>query len=279
MPLKVTTEVKGLGADVAAFRNLRHRLALDDGLSIIGVAIASLIMLVSLIPAASLFTAATVTSVSGQARVIASNIATQVVEADRSLLANNFSGFEYNYWYLTNGSKFSNISSGSYPIPPGICPSGTTLPSGGTSAPCSAQSSGLGEPFTVSQNINWVTAGSSWTLEIDAMVSWGSGAGAGSVDVRTSVNAPSFLMADPNKSYSLSSLCTSMTGFPTTGQVQAYAVSSDSSNLASLGQVSASDIGTSGLLFLLNNDTSFDTPSGVAFTNGSKTAYCPFSGS
>ena len=259
-----------------AFRELRRRLALDDGLSIIGVAIASLIILVSLIPAASLFTATTVTSVSGQARVIASNIATQVVEADRSLLANGFSEFEYQYWYLPNQS---NPYGGTNPdpIPPGICTSGTGL----SGSPCQVQTAGLGEPFTVSQVISWVPSGSPTALSLSATVSWGTGSGAGTSVVSTTVSLPSWLMVNPKKIYTASSCSPTPNGFATSGQVQAYAVfnfqNQDSSSLASLGQVPVA--GMSGAQFLLNQDAVYgtvqvDTISGVAFTSGSASVYC-----
>lgn len=278
MPLKVTTEGIGLGACVEAFRELRHRLALDDGLSIIGVAIASVIILVSLIPAASLFTASTVTSVSGQARVIASNIATQVVEADRSLLANDFSGFEYQYWYLPNsGNPFAGTNPD--PIPPGICTTG-----GSAGSPCLVQTAGLGEPFTVSQAISWVPSGSPTALEIDATVSWGVGPGAGSAVVSTKVAPPSWLMVNPKRVYTVSSCFPVPAGFPVSGQVQAFAVFSfqglDTTNLANLGQFPVGNM--SNAQFLLNQDAVFggnqvDSISGVAFNSGSLSVYCPMS--
>ncbi len=261
-----------------AFRELRRRLALDDGLSIIGVAIASLIILVSLVPAASLFTASTVTSVSGQARVIASNIATQVVEADRSLLANDFSAFEYQYWYFPNkSSPYSGTNPD--PIPPGICTTGL----GSAGSPCQVETAGLGEPFTVSQGISWVPSTSPVALEIDATVSWGTGPGAGSVVVSTKVAPPSWLMVGPKDLYTVSpSSCTSTpTGFPTTGEVQAFAVFSfsgtDNTNLANMGQFPVGSM--SQAQFLLNQDAVYggntvDSISGVAFNSGSLSVFC-----
>ncbi len=249
---------------MAAFRKLRRRLALDDGLSIIGVAIASLIILVSLIPAASLFTAATVTSVSGQARVIASNIATQVVEADRSLLANDFSAFLYQYWYLPNQNSFMLSSSTLLgKVSPGICTNGGE---GTLSSPCQVQTAGLGEPFTVSQTIGWsTTSGTTNSLSIDATVSWGSGTGSGSVDVRTQIAAPS-------SAYNFSSttdstllkveLPTSPTSFPTSGQVSAFALNTDSnpSSALFLGSMPAQEV-IDLPYFFVNNDN-YD----IAFT-------------
>ena len=238
---------------------------MDDGLSIIGVAIASLIILVSLIPAASLFTAATVTSVSGQARVIASNIATQVVEADRSLLANDFSGFEYQYWYLPN---VSNPFAGANPdpIPPGICTSGNT---GAPVSPCLVLSAGLGGHFTVSQNVSWVPVNDMTALEIVASVEWTIGSSAGSVHVKTQVAAPSSVAALSSNSGDprLLTLTEPLPAvFPTTGQVSVYAVNSDGSGdsypTAFLGTLPAQQV-KNYPYFLVNNDN-YD----IAFTWG-----------
>ena len=281
----------GLGADVAAFRNLRRRLALDDGLSIIGVAIASFLILIALAPAASLFTATTVASVSGQARVFASNIATQVVEADRSLASNDFSSFIYNYWYLPKTNSNAPL------LPTVICSKG-----GGTSAsPCIVNSNGLGAPFTVTQIASWSSSSSSTpsTLDLSVTVTWTVGGNQGSVAVQSAVADPSWITANPQKLYQFSTSENPRSWLPSTttgcdsstlhvfssASVSAYAIlvfqNSDSATWAYLGQVPGSELtgSPSSVSFLMNNDayyagTQVDSIGGVAFVSGSTTVNC-----
>ena len=82
----------------------------DDGMSIIGVVIASFLILLTLIPAADLIENTLAVSSNNQRRVVAANLATQQMETIRAQAQGNFSTLLSNY-SITGTSASSSASS------------------------------------------------------------------------------------------------------------------------------------------------------------------------
>ncbi len=150
----------------------------DDGLTIIGVMIAVALMVVALIPASSLLDSTTIISSNSQDRVIASHLATQILEADRTLAANSFTYF---------ADTFVPLSGKTNSIPSVI--------------PNPYIQSGTGVQFTSTQTLSWLSippvTGSTPPyqypdlLQLTATVRWGQGTLAGgTVTVSTQLSAP-----------------------------------------------------------------------------------------
>lgn len=156
----------------------------EDGMSIVGVVIASLIIMLALIPAAALLESTMAVSADNQHRVAAANLATQQMETIRNQIATQ--GFVN--WVTSNGLTGSATSAALAPVTQTV---GTI-------------------PYTVATNISWspgnfqsggcssVTATAQQApplLEVAIKVTWPNQRLSAPVSLVSSLNAPSSLFS------------------------------------------------------------------------------------
>ena len=188
---------------MASYQRLHRSRRGDEGLSIIGVVIASFIILVALAPAASVLEATIAVSGNNQHRVVAANLATQQMETIRSQISQQ----TFAVWVKAYGPTGTAAS---VPLTPISTLVGTTN-------------------YSVATNLSW-TAGNFQTggcssvtataasvpplLQVDVTVSWQNERLAQPVKLTELINAPSSLFNTTSGSILVSVLPATITSSP-----------------------------------------------------------------
>ena len=156
----------------------------EDGLSIIGVVIASLIIMLALIPAAALLESTLAVSADNQHRVVAANLATQQMETIRNDIATQ----TFSTWLQGTGLTTSTSSASLAPITQTVGSITYTVNTGLSWSPGNFQTGGCSA----------VTATASQApplLEVAIKVTWPNERLATPVSLVSSINAPSSLFS------------------------------------------------------------------------------------
>lgn len=177
---------------MSVVRRSAHRN--EDGMSIVGVVIAALIIMIALIPAASLLEASLAVSANNQHRVVASNLATQQLETVRNQIAQD----TFFAWVQNNGLPVTSVT--------------TTNPV--TLAPVSQTVGSI--TYNVATTIRWSAAGDFSTggcssitptssqiapvLQVAIAVTWPNERLAQPVTLAANINAPSSIISTANGS-------------------------------------------------------------------------------
>ncbi len=154
----------------------------EDGLSIIGVVIASLLIMLALIPAAALLESTLAVSADNQHRVVAANLATQQMETIRNQIGTSTTSFAA--WLAANKFTTSSSSSSLTPVTKTV---GSITYTVNTDIAWSAGNFQTGGCSSVSV----VTPQAPPLLEVAIKVTWPNQRLATPVDLVSSINPPS----------------------------------------------------------------------------------------
>ena len=176
----------------------KHRHDNEDGLSIIGVVIASLIIMLALIPAAALLESTLAVSADNQHRVVAANLATQQLETIRNQIAQD----SFFTWVSKNGLKVQTTTAAT---PVTLRPVPQTVGSITYNIATTIQWSAAGNFST--GGCSSVTATSQQVapvLQVAVSVTWPNERLAQPVTLAANINAPSSIISTTNGSVLLS---------------------------------------------------------------------------